>query len=199
VVAAVYYFASLNDQSDLLDYLGEPDQVVLHPWPVVDSQPVVLARGDALAAAQVMIARHDFGPPTVIRPGDAAMNEPTKSGVFNQLNWGRLRPGARQGLGDSNASPVLFWTPGAATGSEIGVSTIGSQADAMSAISNDYERWVNRVVGWIRRKGTTVWGMQRGDVRPDLDIQLDFINTVYALPGALAAFENGVRGRGKSR
>jgi hypothetical protein len=34
----------------------------------------------------------------------------------------------------------------------------------------------------------------RGALRPDLDIQLGFINGVYALPGSLRALEQGVAG-----
>ena len=76
----------------------------------------------------------------------------------------------------------------------IGVSQIGSQADAMAAISADYGHWVNRTTAWIRRKGTKVWGLEQGTVRPDLNIQLGFINSVYALPGALRALEQGAVG-----
>ncbi|MBO0811927.1 MAG: hypothetical protein J2P23_07755, partial [Microlunatus sp.] len=123
-----------------------------------------------------------------------AMSASTRAGVFNRLNWERLRPTAVQGLVDSNASPVLFWAPGAETEAEVRVSTIGSQADSMTAISGDYERWVNRVMGWVRRKGTKVWGLERSDVRPDLDIRLGFVSNVYALPDALSAMERGVVG-----
>jgi hypothetical protein len=146
-----------------------------------------------------MITHRDLGLPVVTRPGDRTMNEPTKAGVLNRLNWNRLRPGAAQGLVDSNASPVLFWMPGEVMDSGLHVSGIGSQADTMRAISTDYERWVNRVMGWIRRTGTKVWGEQRNDVRLDLDIQLDFVNTVYALPGALASMETGTPARGRTR
>jgi hypothetical protein len=65
----------------------------------------------------------------------------------------------------------------------------------MAAISADYERWVNRTTGWIRRKGTKVWGLEQGTVRPDLNIQVGFISSVYALPGALRALEQGAAGR----
>jgi hypothetical protein len=65
----------------------------------------------------------------------------------------------------------------------------------MAAISESYERWVNRTIGWIRRKGTKVWGLEQGTVRPDLNIRLSFINSVYALPGALRALEQGAVGR----
>jgi hypothetical protein len=142
-----------------------------------------------------MVVNRDIGPPVPVRPSDLAMDQPTKAGVFNRLNWDRLHPALGEALVDSNASPVLLWIP-AEIGSEvIGVSQLGSQADAMAAISADYERWVNRITGWIRRKGTKVWGVEQGTVRPDLDIRLGFINSVYALPGALRALEQGAVGR----
>jgi hypothetical protein len=40
--------------------------------------------------------------------------------------------------------------------------------------------------GWVRRRGIKVWGLQRRNVRPDLDIALAAVSTIYALPGALA-------------
>jgi hypothetical protein len=123
------------------------------------------------------------------------MNEPSKSGVFNRLNWQRLSPSGAEGLIDSNVSPVLLWEPGHSNDSVLRVGRIGSQADSMSAVSTEYERWVSRIMGWVRRRGTKVWGLQRHDVRPDLDIGLSFVNTTYALPGALAALEAGVPGR----
>lgn len=53
------------------------------------------------------------------------MDQPTKAGAFNRLNWDRLHPAPDEALVDSNASPVLVWFP-AVTGSElIGVSQLG--------------------------------------------------------------------------
>ena len=195
MVAAVYYFATPDDQADLLDYLGEPDRVTLHPWPIIASPPVALSRAEALSTSQVMVVRGDFDPPSAIRPGHAALSEQSKAGVFNRLNWQRLRPSPSEGIVDSNASAVLFWTPGQASDSALSTSTIGSQADAMHAVSTEYERWVKGVIGWVRRRGTKVWGLERHEVRADLDVQLSFVNNVYALPGALSALEGGASGR----
>ena len=128
MVAAVHYFATELDQQALLDFIGEPASATLHPWPVVQEPVVVLGRAAALQAAQVMIVRDDLGPVEVIRPGDDAMEERSKAGVFNRLNWDLLRPTSREGLVDSNRSPVLLWTPGTAGPSEVTVSTVGSQA-----------------------------------------------------------------------
>jgi hypothetical protein len=195
MVTAAFYFATLEDHATLLDYLGEPDKVTLHPWPVVRNPLDTLSREAALDTPQVMVVNRDLGPSVPIRPGDGALDQPTKAGLFNRLNWDRLHPAHDEALLDSNASPVLLWVPAVAGIEIIGVSQLGSQADAMAAISTDYERWVNRTTGWIRRKGTKVWGLEQGTVRPDLNIQLSFINSVYALPGALRAFEQGAAGR----
>jgi hypothetical protein len=196
MVAAVHYFATEDDQEALLDYLGEPTSVTLHPWPVVRSPLGVLLRSDALVTQQVMVVHNALGPPAVIRPGDPAMEEGTKAGIFNRINWNRLRGASSEGLVDSNASPVLFWQPGSASETLLATSSIGSQADAMGAVSTEYEKWVKRAMGWVRRNGTRVWGLERHDVRPDLDIDLCIVNNVYALPEALIVLQNGALGRG---
>ena len=105
MVAAVYYYATAVDHAALLDYLGEPNKVILHPWPVIDSPARVLTRTEALAAEQVMIVHHELGQPSLIRQGHPALAEPTKAGVFNQLNWERLRPTGGQGLVDHLLAP----------------------------------------------------------------------------------------------
>jgi hypothetical protein len=92
---------------------------------------------------------------------------------------------------DSNVSPVLLWTPSTHDPTALGSGSIGSQADSMSAVSKDYERWANRVMSWVRRKGTKVWGLETHDIRPDLDLRRTDATTVFALPGALSALERG--------
>lgn len=165
VVAAVDFYATAADQECLLDYLGEPAEVTLRPWPVVSSHAAVLSRESALSSGQVMLVSRALGPPVAVRVGDAAMAEPTKAGVFNRLNWERLKPKPDEGLVDSNASPVLLWTPAIQGPDGLGSGTIGSQADSVGAVSEDYERWVNRTMNWVRRKGTRSggWTPRTGD------------------------------------
>lgn len=172
MVAAVHYYATAEDHAALLDYLGEPYTVMLHPWPVVDSPARALTRAEALAADQVMVVHRELGQPSLIRLVHPALAEPTKAGVFNQLNWARLRPTGGQGLVDSNTSPVLLWAPAKASDAGLRTGDIGSQADAMDTVSSDYQRWVNRVMGWVRRKGTKVWGLEGAQSGSGLDIHL---------------------------
>lgn len=195
MVSAIYYLATDEDQMALLDYLGEPVKATLHPWWVVDDPMERLTRHDALRAREVMIAVPKLGVPIAIRPGDPALKEPSGAGLFNRLNWDRIQPTDSRGLIDSNASPVLFWRPGMFSEGSIWLSDIGSQADSAASVSVEYARWVNRVFGWIRRRGTRVWGLERAKLRPDLDLRFDLLNAVYALPGALSVLESGGTGR----
>ena len=79
MVAAVHYFATARDQESLLDYLGEPESVTLCPWPVLGPSRAALTRRQALASVHVAMMSAAFGPPSLIRPGDAAMNESSRA------------------------------------------------------------------------------------------------------------------------
>lgn len=194
MVAAVRFYATATDQIRLLDSLGEPSEVALRPWPVVASPPIALTREQALGSGQVMVVSRALGPPVVLQEGDAAMADRSKAGVFNRLNWERLRPKPIEGLVDSNASPVLLWTPATDGPDGLGSGAIGSQADSMGAVSEDYQRWVHRAMSWVRRRGTRVWGLEPEHQRSDLDLRRTDVTTVYALPDALRSLESGTPG-----
>ncbi|MCA0155829.1 hypothetical protein LB823_06430 [Tsukamurella sp. M9C] len=195
MVTAIHFYATAVDHARLLDHLGEPDAVTLHPWPVVASPTVTLSREAAMKSGQVLIADRSLGPPVVIREGSDAMSGRTRSALFNRLNWDRLAPGATEGIVDSNASPVLYWEPATCTAEGLTIGSIGSQADSMRAVSADFERWVNRTLAWVRRNGTQVWGLTAAHRRTDLDVLLPTVSSVYALPEALLLLEAGTPGR----
>lgn len=195
MVTAVHYFATFEDQMMLLDYLGEPAKVTLHPWPLINVPLKALSREDALEQSHVIVVDRQLGFPVPVRPGDAAMEGGSVSSVFNRLNWETLAPVEDEALMDANASPTILWSPARLHAEAILPSSLGSQADSMAQISKDYERWVNRSMSWIRRNGTRVWGLEGRHMRPDLDIDLNFISTVFALPGALQELESGTPGR----
>lgn len=194
MVSAAHFYATVADQQLLLDYLGEPHDASLHPWPVVCASSVALSRAEALSRDHVTVVSGALGGPVLIGPGSASMGEPTRAGVFNRINWERLAPQPDAGLVDSNVSPVLLWTPATHVDGDLRAGSIGSQADAPRSVSTEYERWVNRVMGWVRRRGTRVWGLEAARVRPDLDIRRSDVTTVVALPEALAALEAGAVG-----
>ena len=195
MVTAVHYFATLEDQMMLFDYLGEPAKVTLHPWPLIKTPLTALSRKEALAQSRVIVVNHQLGLPVPVRPRDAAMQGASVNAVFNRLNWEKHAPAEDEALVDANASPTILWSPARLHAEAIFPSSLGSQADSMAEISKDYERWVNRSMSWIRRDGTRVWGLEGIQRRPDLDIDLSFISTVFALPGALQALESGTPGR----
>lgn len=107
MVTAVHYFATVEDQMMLLDYMGEPAKVTLHPWPLIKTPLTALSRGEALAHSRVMVVNHQLGLPLPVRPVDAAMQGSSVPAVFNRLNSEKLSPAEDEALMDSNASPTI--------------------------------------------------------------------------------------------
>jgi len=114
MVAAVHFIATAEDHAAMLDYLGEPNAVTLHPWLLVRTPAETWTREQALTArpGQVTIVHREFGLAT---------------GLLNRLNWERLRPAADEGLVDSNASPVIFWELGLPAQGALHGSSLGSK------------------------------------------------------------------------
>ncbi len=193
MVSNADFFATPDDEEALLDYLGEPGMVTLHTWPISPLHLPPLTRQEL--GAHVMVVNKALGRPQLIRADASAMQGGTRAALFNRMNWRGLRPGAADGLVDSNASPVLLWQRGNYLEPVIHQSQIGSQADSPTTVSQDYARWANRVMSWVRRRGTRVWGLEGASLRPDLDIDVNHVSSIYALPGAAAALEAGWIGR----
>jgi len=194
VVAAVQFYASDDDVTALLDHIGEGRTATIWQWPLVEREPVSLSRTEAGGHRSVVVLSEEFGPPVVMYRDDPALREGTVTAVMSTINFQRLDPGPGVGLVHPDRSPVLFWQPGRVGDGELTTHLIGSQAQAMRAISPEYERWVKRVMGWVRRRGTKVWGLEQGAVRPDLDVRVRTVSAVYALPGALRLLECGATG-----
>lgn len=193
MVSAVHFFALAADEQDLLDGLGEPRAVRLFRWgPTRDGDDLFLERGEVVGHARLGILNVALGRIEVIRPGGAAFTKAAKAATFNRLNWERMRPGEGEGLVDWNTTPALLWDRGRCAGSTLTPSNLGSQADSMDAISEEYRKWANRSMSWVRRAGTRVWGDTR---ESDHNVSLPFVNAVYALPAALVFFRRGGSGR----
>ncbi len=140
---------------------------------------------------KVMVVSATLGGPVGLDEAAVRRGPADRSGLFNRLNWDRLRLRKDERLVDSNRSPVLLWEPSHQSDDALGVTRIGSQANSPHAVSTEYAKWVRRTSSWITRRGTKVWGLDRGAARPDLDVDLPFLNSVYALPDALRALESG--------
>lgn len=194
VTGATYFYATAQDAIELMDYLGVGSTAVLRQWPLVDATQA-LDRAEVAAHSHLLVIAEQFGELIFIRDGDPALSAPTASGLFNQRNLAEVSRLGIDRIVNLDASPVLMWNPGSSSATELRVGSLGTQATSPQSISADYDRWVKRVASWIWRRGTVVWGLKQNAVRPDLDIDLRFVNSVYALPGALDQLVDGVRGR----
>lgn len=196
MVAGIQFYASDDDVRVFLDHVGEGRTATIWQWPLVEPEPVSLSREEALAQRAVIILSEELGPPVVMHRDNPALRAGSVTAVVSTLNFQQFDPAEGVGLVHPDRSPVLFWRPGRVGDREMTAHSIGSQAQSMRAVSPDYERWVVRMMGWVRRRGTKVWGLEMGAVRPDLDIRVSTVSAIYALPGALRLLEGGVTGLG---
>jgi len=192
VVSATYYYADGDDTEQLLRYVDQSGPVEFRRWFGYQEGPTgILTREGAKAADRVAISSAAMGSPVLIREeNDPALSPTSRAGFFNWRNF-QQRPSPDQVLIDPNRSPLLYWEPSSVGPGGLKPGSIGSQADSPSAVSRDYQLWLNRIAWWIRRRGTRVWGLERDQTRPDLDIRNPFLNSIYALPGALSLLEDG--------
>jgi hypothetical protein len=197
MVCGVHFFATREDEGRLLDVLGEPDSVQLFPWiPMSVDNPVLLDRSSIWDLEQFGVVNPALGGIALDQPGGSAFTDGTaRARAFNAVNWERAAPCVDQGIVDWNRTAALFWERGARSESVLTPSSLGSQADSMTAISVDYQRWVNRSMSWVRRNGTLVWGLTPDKTRSGWDIRLRTVSSYLALPGAQSFFAAGGCGR----
>lgn len=196
MAAGVHFFALADDEEAMLDHLGEPESCRLFPWAVTPlAGPRFLDRKGIAGHDRLGLLDPGLGEVVVIRSTDPAFNRGDTSGAINEINWQRLRPRRSEGLIDTNRSPVLMWRRGGFDGKTTALSELGSQADSMAAISEDYARWAKKAMGWVRRTGDAVWRWEGGTGVSDYDVELPIVNTIYALPAALEFLRSGGRGR----
>ena len=200
MVAAVHFFATDEDEKSLLDYVLASDSVRLFPWATMDiNDPTLLDRKEQLPTQsegqqRYGIVDHSLGSicfhsdrPTWIEGVQA------RTYVFDRTNWDNASPADGHGIVDWNRTPALFWERGTVTANgALGVCNIGSQADAMDDISADYRKWVNRVMNWVKHKGTKV--AQNAELTSEsqgLSLKIEIMNSVFALPYAMEFFRGG--------
>ena len=198
MTAGISFFAAGADEDVLLDYLGEPDDVCLFPFhPMSIKSPRFVSRSEMDMWQSFDILDPALGDVTVVRPpGDAFETSEAKTAAANKtalimtINWHALEPGRGQGLVDWDKTPDVFWNRGSEDAVTLAHGNIGSQATNMASVSDDYRKWVNRTMAWVRRTGEKVWDPLKGHESP-YNIDLNIVSVVYALPEAVARFKAG--------
>jgi hypothetical protein len=204
MVAAIHFFATEADEQSLFEYLCRDSAIYLFPWAkmVIDAptflDPSTLPKlTDTVRYFGILNARLgqlrfvNHKPQKLSRGG-------AKSFVFNVMAWEAMKPQTGEGIIDWDATPALFWQRCTRNRQgSLGNGNLGSQAEAMQDVSQEYRRWVNRVMAWIRRNGVKV--MDQGRLTPParrFKIRSNgSLNARYALPDAMAFFRAGGAGR----
>ena len=199
MVAGIHFYATPDDERQLLDFAMSSGQARLFPWrKMTVAKPTFFDVAKLKAQSERTqcygIVDQTYGPIRFIgeRPTELEPNH-ARTYVFDLMNWDREAPTPGEGIVNWNRTPALFWERGElSSDGEMGVGEIGSQADNMAEVSIEYRKWVNRVMSWVRRKGVKVAHMGKlTDDAVGLKFRIELLNTVYALPEAMEFFRAG--------
>ena len=83
---------------------------------------------------------------------------------------------------DNDKSPILYYNRGEVIYNYQLPNLIISPQSRVDRISNDFRKWFNRIVSWIKRNGDVVYNykMTESKLRNDYS----FANSIYALSNA---------------
>ncbi|XAM00481.1 hypothetical protein OT109_03635 [Phycisphaeraceae bacterium D3-23] len=96
---------------------------------------------------------------------------------------------SNQGLIDFERSPALVYIRGQRSSRTIRASQLVAYPSRLASVSIDFERWVKRVLGWVRRKGEIVHDYRTPSCSiPNPD---HLLTTTYALPEAKILIDSG--------
>jgi hypothetical protein len=202
MVAAVHFFATERDEDRLFEYLRRDADVYLFPWQAmpVDAPTFIDPATLPTLSPSVMyfgILNARLGPVRFLNKKPNRLGKGgAKSFVFNVMAWEAMRPPAGEGIVDWEAA--LFWQRCTRdSDSCLGNGNIGSQAEAMHGISEEYQRWASRVMSWVRRSGEKV--IDRAELMPaarGFNIRTNgSLNARFALPDAMSFLRAGGAGK----
>jgi hypothetical protein len=109
--------------------------------------------------------------------------------LFAREDWDRLGAASRTKLLDQDLSPGLCYKRPEIVDGKMGPCTLIAPPSSLERVGVEYAKWVNRCLGWIRRRGKIVhdWRSPSAVIPNPRHI----LNTVYAFPSAMKLLEGG--------
>lgn len=195
MTAQVEFFCSPDEERDVLRYLTKTGDT--HVFDVRDQQmtPWDSFSADELPGwpdplhiylfqpAQGTLIWHT-SPPSVtgLTHRSFVMN------LFAREEWDERRLGGDDKMFDTDLSPILCYRRGAFCDGKMGPNLVLAPPSNLQRIGSEYERWVNRSLAWIRRRGTIVHDYRKQSTT--IPNPHSIVNTIYAFPDVLQNIES---------
>ena len=197
-MATVRFFCSPSEELQLLNYLAT-DGALCWTYGPADAGHLPLVQADGLPSWDLPLKLYIWAPRLGPLEWFEMRPEMRFSGSHAQLLEGRNRSanvylGPGQRLLDEEKSPVLVYTRGQLDSGDPTVALRSScqlraPVSKPITLSADYNRWVNKCLGWVRRRGSLVHNhRQRHRTLPNPQM---IVSAFYALPEARADIDSG--------
>jgi hypothetical protein len=109
--------------------------------------------------------------------------------LFAREDWDRSGAVTDKRLLDQDSSPGLCYKRPEMLDGKMGPCTLVAPPSNLERVGVEYAKWVNRCVGWIRRRGKIVHDWRSPSTGIPNPRQI--LNTVYAFPSAMKLLEGG--------
>lgn len=109
--------------------------------------------------------------------------------LFASEAWDQHPPDDHRAMLDVDASPVVVYRRSLTLDGQVGPCALFSPATNAANVAPAFEKWVRRILSWVRRKSTRIhdWRHQCSELPNPHGI----VSSLYAFPKALARIRSG--------
>lgn len=107
--------------------------------------------------------------------------------LFAREDWDRSGAVAGDRLLDQDLSPGICYKRPEIWEGRMGPCTLIAPPSSLERVGAEYAKWVNRCIGWVRRRGKIVHDWRSRSIA--IPNPAHTVNTVYAFPSALKLLE----------
>jgi hypothetical protein len=196
MTAQIQYFCDLNDEQAVLDRLTADEAIAVFDLDGQRMTEIPEFSVEKIAPWPKFVCLYlwanELGPLRWHEDRPKAEGPTHRSFVmrlFAREDWDRSEAVAGDRLLDQDLSPGLCYKRPEMWEGKMGPCTLIAPPSSLERVGAEYAKWVNRCVGWIRRRGKIVHGWRSpSTVIPNPH---HILNTVYAFPSAMKIIEGG--------
>lgn len=189
-MAQIEFFTTIEDETKLISQIAKDDSI---KYSVIENNRLTewsnlkdLTVPDSDSKFEICIWNTELGELKWLRKEpqiDSSSHTRLVKSVFTKEHWKKEKELTDfDKMIDDENSPILYFKRGEIIYDYQLPNLILSPQSSIDKISNDFKRWFNRIVSWVRRNGDMVydWKMTETKLRNDMS----FANSIYALRNA---------------
>jgi len=189
-MAQIEFFCTIEDEINLISQIAKDDSI---KYSLIENNRLTewsdlkdLTVPDSGLKLEICIWKTDLGDLEWLRKEpeiDSSSHSRLVKSLFTKEHWKKEKEQTDfDKMIDDENSPILYYKRGEIIYDYQLPNLILSPQSSVDKISNDFKKWFNRTVSWVRRNSDMVynWKITESNLRNDMS----FANSIYALKNA---------------